>query len=540
MLRSTKAPPSASNGSNNGGTATRPLTPRQDRNDTPTNNNSSKLFLFHSDSIIINPNTNNTTSSFREHSHQATEEISVSNLRKLYSSLLEELAPLHHELGTTTTNTNNNTNNTNTNVTATKNSNNANYRWKNNGTITVDGTDDTGYDYSYTPDNTLGSWRLGGLKSATDAAQHHRGGVHRGGQGVYSSSNNGKPKLAKFLKHRGSSNSRKIEGGITGGDWSKDGVRRYYTGGVTNAHTTHTTPTAVAVGGNGDKNQDIDGTAEASTSGVELNETEEVLISVENSTLDNNLDQLDARFSIQDDDEDEENNEVEENDDEIMFDVNILSPVPSVDVDADDTTTGDEEECNDEKATTAAVVVGRIQSDQKFLVPTLEPPSLSLSSSFVGDNIQGSSNVNMKKKLQKKKKQTAATIMSSNASMNSNSSSPSSSRSSPSPPPLSTFETLYNKNPTTSWRLRSAYMPTTPYEQQLLQSLGSGSSSSSTAVDNTTTNKARSIMSGINMAQNSEVRVCHSLKRIAEILCLSERRKGRKFIGDCWTIIHHH
>eukprot|EP00985_Skeletonema_marinoi_P012516 scaffold6055_cov99-Skeletonema_marinoi.AAC.1 len=117
--------------------------------------------------------------------------------------------------------------------------------------------------------------------------------------------------------------------------------------------------------------------------------------------------------------------------------------------------------------------------------------------------------------------------------MKSSSSSVSSGNSTPSspPPPLSTFESLYNDNPTTTWHLRSAYVPATPHEQQLLQSLGNSSSSS--AVDNTNngSNKANSIMSGINMAQNSEVRVCHSLKRIAEILCLSERRKGRKFIG---------
>jgi len=39
-------------------------------------------------------------------------------------------------------------------------------------------------------------------------------------------------------------------------------------------------------------------------------------------------------------------------------------------------------------------------------------------------------------------------------------------------------------------------------------------------------------MSGHNTAQNSEVRVCHSLKRITEILCVSERRKGRQLFAD--------
>ncbi|KAL7491112.1 hypothetical protein ACHAWT_000563 [Skeletonema menzelii] len=528
MLRSSKASPSASSSNtniNNDSTAT--MTPRQDHRNDNSSSSSKLVFPFRS-----------SDSSFREQK----EEISVSNLRKLYSSLLEELAPLHHELGTSSSSpaavdaANNNNNNT------TINSNkNANYRWKNNGTITVDGTDDTGYDYSYTPDDSLGSWRLGGLKSATStmsAAGAAASGTIIGG--VHSSRHHGNtttPKLAKLSSKLTvvglKKNKRIIEGGITGGDWSKDGVRRYHTGGVT-------TPTSSAVGGVGggagglmrDAFQDIvvdNQVDDAAADGVEeLDKKEEELISVADAAALDNLAPLDERFSIQDDDDDDdEEEEVEENDEEIMFDINILSPVPSVDVDVDTT--------NEGKANVVS------QSDQ-FLVPTLESPP-SMTSSCVTDNIPGRRNNNnikfhKKKKTLQKKQTTAASIMksssssTSNASMSNNSSPSSSSSPTPPPPPLSTFESLYNKNPTTTWRLRSAYMPTSPYEQQLLKSLGGGSSSGNT-VDNTNnySNKAKSIMSGINMAQNSEVRVCHSLKRIAEILCLSERRKGRKFIG---------
>lgn len=116
------------------------------------------------------------------------EELSVSNLRRLYSSLLEEIAPLHHEMGTGNANT------TTSSVNGKKNSNiNTNWRWKNQGTITVNGSDDEGYDYAYTPDNSQKSWRL----------QRNIPGVSAGGGG-----------------------------GISGGDWSTDGVRRYYTGGA--------------------------------------------------------------------------------------------------------------------------------------------------------------------------------------------------------------------------------------------------------------------------------------------------------------------
>eukprot|EP00571_Detonula_confervacea_P013434 CAMPEP_0172306468 /NCGR_PEP_ID=MMETSP1058-20130122/7534_1 /TAXON_ID=83371 /ORGANISM="Detonula confervacea, Strain CCMP 353" /LENGTH=152 /DNA_ID=CAMNT_0013018361 /DNA_START=224 /DNA_END=679 /DNA_ORIENTATION=- len=98
------------------------------------NNASLKLHL---------PNRNN-----RQRRHQSKngnnqlseEELTVTNLRKLYSSLLEEMAPLHHEIGT--------------------GDNNANYRWKNSGTVTVNGSEDEGYDYSYAPDNSKKSWRL--------------------------------------------------------------------------------------------------------------------------------------------------------------------------------------------------------------------------------------------------------------------------------------------------------------------------------------------------------------------------------------------
>eukprot|EP00984_Skeletonema_dohrnii_P004038 scaffold1382_cov91-Skeletonema_dohrnii-CCMP3373.AAC.1 len=485
MLRS-KAPPAT--GINVGGGAAT-ITSPQDRNDNSSP--SKRMFPFRQD-------TASPTATFRDQQQQ--EEVSVSNLRKLYSSLLEELAPLHHELGTSSpavggaysdssvSNAVNNHNSSNGNK-------NANYRWKNNGTITVDGADDTGYDYSYTPDNSVQSWRLGGLRSASaantnnDRVQHHH---HR------NASNAGGPKkigvkLGSKLSGLGKKGRGGVEG-ITGGDWSKDGVRRYHTGGVTS-------PTASASAVMKDAlNSAVDKKADDNGDDVEdLNEEE--LIAVEDASLDNL--QLDQRFSIQDDDDD--NEEEEENDDE-MFDVNILSPVPSVDV-------VDDNEDNEQSI---------IQSDD-CLFPTLEPPSSS-ASSIPGTVPQTKSNNNKIKK----KKHTAATIMkSSSSSVSSGNSAPSSP-----PPPFSTFESLYNNNPTTTWHLRSAYVPTTPHEQQLLQSLGSSSSSS--AVDNTnngSSNKANSIMSGINMAQNSEVRVCHSLKRIAEILCLSERRKGRKFIG---------
>ena len=104
------------------------------------------------------------------------QDLSVSNLRKLYSSLLEEMAPQHYEMATGSS----------TEVGKSI----SNIRWKNTGTITIVGDDDEGFDYNYTPDDSKKSWRL---RSDADG-----GGMN----------------------------------GVTGGDWAKDGVRRYYTGGV--------------------------------------------------------------------------------------------------------------------------------------------------------------------------------------------------------------------------------------------------------------------------------------------------------------------
>lgn len=117
MLRS-KAPTATGIGINVGGGAAT-ITSPQDRNDTTSS--SKRMFPFRQDTASP------TATTFRDQQQQEEVKVSVSNLRKLYSSLLEELAPLHHELGSNTNSSNKN----------------ANYRWKNNGTITVDGADDT-------------------------------------------------------------------------------------------------------------------------------------------------------------------------------------------------------------------------------------------------------------------------------------------------------------------------------------------------------------------------------------------------------------
>lgn len=127
---------------------------------------------------MFTPPRHKNASSFRRNTATADieQDLSVSNLRKLYSSLLEEMAPQHYEMATGSS----------TDVGKSV----SNIRWKNMGTITILGDDDEGFDYNYTPDDSQKSWRL---RSNADG-----GGMN----------------------------------GVTGGDWAKDGVRRYYTGGM--------------------------------------------------------------------------------------------------------------------------------------------------------------------------------------------------------------------------------------------------------------------------------------------------------------------
>ena len=117
-------------------------------------------------------------------------ELSVTHLRRIYSTLLEEMAPSVHNGGTP---------------------DGKHYRWKNSGTVTMMGDDAEGYEYSYTPDNSQKSWRLakavGGIGAAAKALDDSKNGSLGGGVGG-----------GGII-------------GITGGDWATDGIRRYHTGG---------------------------------------------------------------------------------------------------------------------------------------------------------------------------------------------------------------------------------------------------------------------------------------------------------------------
>lgn len=81
-----------------------------------------------------------------------SEELTVATLRKLYSSLLEEMAPMHHEIGTGNLISNDVCiKNSSSNSEGSKNNNLNAWRWKNQGTILVNGSDDEGVSESAIP-----------------------------------------------------------------------------------------------------------------------------------------------------------------------------------------------------------------------------------------------------------------------------------------------------------------------------------------------------------------------------------------------------
>jgi hypothetical protein len=312
---------------------------------------------------------------------QRQQELSVSNLRKLYSSLLEEMAPRHAEMGT------GRTTNTNSKI--------SNIRWKNSGTITISGDDDEGYDYAYTPDDTKKSWRL---------RNNDIGGSMNG---------------------------------VTGGDWSKDGVRRYYTGG------------AVVKGEIANKGGEI---LSIGSMEVDISTMNGVEITPKSSPT--------------------KNEDVREKDDELFDDVNAPSLLDDV-VDA-------MEEVN-----------------------IADSPSESMEDVALGSpGANADESCSAKEDFHK-----TDTFDSHNR------------------PSMTTFESLFHISPTIAWRLRSAYAPKTAQEHDLVL-LGSE------ALSHRQPEKAEGIAKGLELAKNSEIRVCDGIWKVGELICLCEKMKNRDAPDD--------
>jgi hypothetical protein len=318
-----------------------------------------------------------------QHQPRQQQDLSVSNLRKLYSSLLEEMAPRHAEMGTGRTCTN-------------SNSKISNIRWKNAGTITISGDDDEGYDYAYTPDDTKKSWRL---------RNNDIGGSING---------------------------------VTGGDWSKDGVRRYYTGGA-------------VVRGEA-ANKEGGEILSIGSMEVDISTMNGVGISPKSSPA--------------------KNDGVREKDGELFDDVNAPSLLDDV--------------------------VDAMEEVDIADSPSESMEDVALGSPGANEDESGSTKGDFNK-----------TNMFDSDNR----------------PSMTTFESLFHISPTIAWRLRSAYAPKTAQEHDLVL-LGSE------ALSHRQPEKAEGIAKGLELAKNSEIRVCDGVWKVGELICLCEKMKNRDAQDD--------
>lgn len=352
-------------------------------------------------------------------SQLSEEELTVTNLRKVYSSLLEEMAPLHHEMGTGFSSAGDRS--SSSSAAAAESA--SNFRWKNTGTVTVNGDDDEGYDYSYTPDDTKKSWRLQGQK---------------GGAG----------------------------NGVTGGDWSKDGIRRYHTGGAIERGGGAARSSNLVTMGSFDVDIGV-------MNGVELSPMRKMKPSGDTDDASGGddvrgeQDGLDHKFSI--------------DDGSVGSDV---KPVTSEDRTENDAPLQNE-------GGLGIAPSGSSMEDVALAADGDAAPDISTS------EVAQSSN--------KDSMNSGVSFVSTANNDN-----------------MTAFESLYHLKPSMAWRLRSAYSPQTPQEHHLA-SLGSE------VLAHRHPDKADGIVKGLEVARNCEARVCDGLRSLGELISYCERLKGAKF-----------
>lgn len=272
----------------------------------------------------------------------------------------------------------------------------SNIRWKNAGTITISGDDDEGYDYAYTPDDTKKSWRL---------RNNDIGGSMNG---------------------------------VTGGDWSKDGVRRYYTGGA-------------VVRGEA-ANKEGGEILSIGSMEVDISTMNGVGISPKSSPA--------------------KNDGVREKDGELFDDVNAPSLLDDV--------------------------VDAMEEVDIADSPSESMEDVALGSPGANEDESGSTKGDFNK----------TNIFDSDNR-----------------PSMTTFESLFHISPTIAWRLRSAYAPKTAQEHDLILP-------GSEALSHRQPEKAEGIAKGLELAKNSEIRVCDGVWKVGELICLCEKMKNRDAQDD--------
>ena len=336
----------------------------------------------------------------------------------------------------------------------------------------MEGDDTEGYEYSYTPDNCQKSWRLQLPAGALPRMDEWRG--------------------------KGSLDPNSGFGGtvgITGGDWSTDGIRRYHTGGSISIepppqHTESgggkTSINGVGEGEERSLNILRVGTMDVDVgvmNGVELSPAKKSMEKKkENYDIDSEV-ELESKFSI-DDGEDAPDG----------------SRNPDLEVENKELTKGkvrDNTDCLQEGDDTNPTLADDTTKDASHTtINSNQNTPISSLLSGKSEHVKSSTSINTN--------MFDSGLFSANPSTNT----------------MTTFESLYHLSPSMAWRLRSAYAPTTPQEEHFM-SVGSE------ILTQRHPDKADGIMRGLAVARQCESRVCDGLRKIGELISYCERIKGR-------------
>ena len=454
-----------------------------------------------SSSLQYNKNERSTTATSN------TELLTVSNLRELYSNLLTDVAPIiqRHEATNTTTD----------------GSSNAGYKWK-TGVVEITGTDDEGYDYFYRP-----SAAARGRSTTTLSRGPSRGEV--GGLNKLASLLLLAPKQRNAIGSSSSSSNKQkhnsSNGGGGGDNWScDDGIRRYHTGGAvvvttTNTTTATTTTTTSPTSSNtimrvGSIDVDV-----AMLDGVELNSPRQLSLNNDDGDTGSGDEvnvhdvHLDKKFSIDDDDNDE--------DEDGMHD---FSEVP-----LNVNTTTSHHHHHRSKSSYDDTTTRQLSKPTSIITNRSKSLDTSSSSSLLvlttpmtfGKEVTCPSGTNIHPHWQQQQQQQQQQQhpffiggggLDSNYTNNNNGNNIS----------MTTFESMYHLSPTTVWRLRSAYAPSTTHESHL-DDLGSE------ILAHRHPRQAEAMLRGLDVARQSEVRVCNYLHRIGLSMSAVERLRGLRW-----------
>lgn len=395
--------------------------------------------------------------------------LTVTNLRELYSNLLADVAPIQQDTADSNSR-----------------SNNAGYKWK-TGVVEITGTDDEGYDYSYQP-----SVLRGGTTLSHGPVRGEVGGLNKLASLLLAPKRNA---MGSSSSNKQKNNSSNGGGGGGGDNGSCDGIRRYHTGGVVVTTTNTTTPTAntsptssntiMRVG-----SIDVD---VGMLDGVELRQ-----LSLNNdddygSGDEVNVDvvHLDKKFSIDDNDEDEDG----------MHD---FSEVPII--------VHTTNHHHHHRSKSSYDTEQNQQSDKPSSITT-RSKSLDTSTSPMTFRIEvtcpSGTNIHPHWQQQQQHPFFIGGGHDSNYINNNGNS-------------MTSFESMYHLSPTTVWRLRSAYTPSTTHESHL-DNLGSE------ILAHRHPRQAEAMLRGLDVARQSEVRVCTYLHSIGVSMSAVERLRGLRW-----------